>query len=215
MVGGERRKTSKFLVKTQNFPTKRLDLRSLPEIEVLQAVEVMVGDERGFGPERPVTRAEMAVVMGKLLNLDYNYYTAICPFDDVYDWARGRVGACYANGIVSGRGEGVYDPGATVTAVEAASMLMRALGYFQYSNDYAEGLEVATDASVFAVADDNNCIVAAVVIGKDTASTKNYGYIVDATQITEGDSSDNVYGENDFGNDPDPDDYKTYLIPSN
>jgi len=197
VVGGERRKTSKFLVKTQNFPTKRLDLRSLPEIEVLQAVEVMVGDERGFGPERPVTRAEMAVVMGKLLNLDYNYYTAICPFDDVYDWARGRVGACYANGIVSGRGEGVYDPGATVTAVKAASMLMRALGYFQYSNDYAEGFEIAT-----------------VVIGKDTASTKNYGYIVDATQITEGDSSDNVYGENDFGNDPDPDDYKTYLIPS-
>ena len=94
----------------------------------------MVGDERGFGPERPVTRAEMAVVMGKLLNLDYNYYTAICPFDDVYDWARGRVGACYANGIVSGRGEGVYDPGATVTAVEAASMLMRALGYFQYTS---------------------------------------------------------------------------------
>ena len=175
MVGGKRRKTSKFLVKTQNFPTKRLDLRSLPEIEVLQAVEVMVGDERGFGPERPVTRAEMAVVMGKLLNLDYNYYTAICPFDDVYDWAR---------------------------------------GCFQYSNDYVEGFEVATDASVFAVADDNNCIVAAVVIGKDTASTKNYGYIINATQITEGDSSDNVYGENDFGNDPDPDDYKTYLIPS-
>mgnify|MGYP002508465835 CR=1 FL=1 len=38
-------------------------------IEVLQAVEVMVGDDRGFGPDRPVTRAEMAVVMGKLLNL--------------------------------------------------------------------------------------------------------------------------------------------------
>ena len=183
-------------------------------IEVLQAIEVMVGDERGFGPERPVNRAEMAVVMGKLLNLDYNYYTAICPFDDVYNWARGWVGACYANGIVSGRGEGVYDPGATVTAVEAASMLMRALGYFQYSNDYAEGFEIATDASVFAVTDDNNCIVAAVVIGKDTASTKNYGYIIDAKRITETSDSDNVYGEYDFGNDPDPDDYKTYLIPS-
>ena len=113
-------------------------------IEVLQAVQVMVGDERGFGPERPVNRAEMAVVMGKLLNLDYNYYEAICPFNDVYDWARGWVGACYANGIVSGRGEGVYDPGTTVTAVEAASMLMRALGYFKYQSDYAAGFETAT-----------------------------------------------------------------------
>ncbi len=113
-------------------------------IEVLQAIEVMVGDERGFGPDRPVNRAEMAVVMGKLLSLDYDYYATSCPFNDVYDWARGWVGACYANKIVSGRGEGVYDPGATVTAVEAASMLMRALGYFQYQNDYQGGFELAT-----------------------------------------------------------------------
>ena len=113
-------------------------------IEVLQAIEVMVGDERGFGPDRPVNRAEMAVVMGLLLNLDYNYYSATCPFNDVYDWARGWVGACAANGIVSGRGDGVYDPGATVTAVEGASMLMRALGYFKYPSDYADGFEVST-----------------------------------------------------------------------
>ena len=113
-------------------------------IEVLQAIEVMVGDERGFGPERPVNRAEMAVVMAKLLSLDYNYYATSCPFNDVYDWARGYVGACAANKIVSGRGEGVYDPGATVTAVEAASMLMRALGYFQYANDVADGFELST-----------------------------------------------------------------------
>ena len=104
----------------------------------------MVGDERGFGPERPVNRAEMAVVMGKLLSLDYDYYATSCPFNDVYDWARGWVGAAYANKILSGRSETVYDPGATVTAVEAASMLMRALGYFQYANDVADGFELAT-----------------------------------------------------------------------
>ena len=116
-------------------------------IEVLQAVEVMVGDDRGFGPDRPVTRAEMAVVMGKLLNLDYNYYVSTCPFADVsgnFDWAKGWVGACAANGIVSGRGDGIYDPAATVTAVEAASMMMRALGYFRYQNDYNDGFMVST-----------------------------------------------------------------------
>ncbi len=116
-------------------------------IEVLQAVEVMVGDDRGFGPDRPVTRAEMAVVMGKLLSLDYNYYVSTCPFADVsgnFDWAKGWVGACAANGIVSGRGDGIYDPAATVTAVEAASMMMRALGYFRYQNDYADGFMVST-----------------------------------------------------------------------
>ncbi len=116
-------------------------------IEVLQAVEVMVGDDRGFGPDRPVTRAEMAVVMGKLLSLDYDYYVSTCPFADVsgnFDWAKGWVGACAANGIVSGRGDGIYDPAATVTAVEAASMMMRALGYFRYQNDYNDGFVVST-----------------------------------------------------------------------
>ena len=113
-------------------------------IEVLQAVEVMVGDDRGFGPDRPVTRNEMAVVMGKLLNLNYNYYASTCPFTDVADWARGWVGAAYANGIVSGRGNGIYDGEATVTAVEAASMMMRALGYFQYENDYEGGFQLST-----------------------------------------------------------------------
>ena len=116
-------------------------------IEVLQAVEVMVGDDRGFGPDRPVTRAEMAVVMGKLLSLDYNYYVSTCPFADVsgnFDWAKGWVGACAANGIVSGRGDGIYDPAATVTAVEAASMMMRALGYFKHVEDYADGFQVVT-----------------------------------------------------------------------
>ena len=78
----------------------------------------MVGDDRGFGPDRPVTRNEMAVVMGKLLNLNYNYYASTCPFTDVAEWAKGWVGACAANGIVSGRGEGIYDGEATVTAVE-------------------------------------------------------------------------------------------------
>jgi len=85
--------------------------------------------------------------MGLLLNLDYNYYVSTCPFADVsgnYEWARGWVGACAANGIVSGRGEGIYDPGATVTAIEAASMMMRALGYFKYAEDYNDGFVLVT-----------------------------------------------------------------------
>ena len=75
-------------------------------IAVLEAVKVMIGNENGdFEPDKNVTRAEMAVVMAKLLNLDYKYYETTCPFNDVPDWAKGWVGACAANGIVSGRGE--------------------------------------------------------------------------------------------------------------
>ena len=118
---------------------------NIEAIEVLQAVQVMRGDENGnFDPDRSVTRAEMAVVMALLLNLDYEYYESTCPFTDVPAWARPYVGACYANKIVSGYNATTYGANDTVTAVQAASMMMRALGYFQYAEDYADGFEVAT-----------------------------------------------------------------------
>ena len=124
------------------------DTHDIEAIDVLQTIEVMIGyteeEGGGFQPDKNVTRAEMMVIMGKLLNFDYNYYSAICPFTDVPEWARGWVGAAYANKVAVGRGDGIFDPDSPVTAVEASAFLMRALGYFQYSNDYAAGFEAAT-----------------------------------------------------------------------
>ena len=114
-------------------------------IEVLQAVGVMQGDDRGnFDPDRSVSRNEMAIIMAKLLDLDYNYYQNTCPFYDVPDYAKPYVAACYANGIVSGYNATQYGGADTVTAVQAASMMMRALGYFQYESDYKDGFVIAT-----------------------------------------------------------------------
>ena len=121
------------------------DNDNVEAIEVLQAVQVMRGDDKGnFNPDSPVTRAEMAVVMALLLDLDYQYYEASCPFNDVAAWARPYVGACYANGIVSGYSAATYGSNDGVTPVQAASMMMRALGYFKYASDYADGFETAT-----------------------------------------------------------------------
>ncbi len=124
------------------------DTKNVEAIEVLQAVAVMVGDKDtgNFRPDAPVSRAEMAVIMSNLLGLTTSYYASTCPFDDVsgsYSWARGPVGACYATGVISGRTATTFDPAATVTAVEAAAMMMRALGYFKYTEDYAGGFNLA------------------------------------------------------------------------
>ncbi len=121
------------------------DNDNVEAIEVLQAVQVMRGDENGnFDPDRNVTRVEMAVVMALLLNLDYQYYEATCPFTDVPTWARGYVGACYANGVTSGYSANTYGSNDGITPVQAASMMMRALGYFKYAEDYNDGFEVVT-----------------------------------------------------------------------
>ena len=42
---------------------------------------------------------------------------------------------CSALGIIAGRGNGIFDPDTTVTTVEAATMLLKALGYYVTVND--------------------------------------------------------------------------------
>lgn len=132
----------------KGYPDVDKDAHNIEAIDVLQTIEVMIGyteeEGGGFQPNKPVTRAEMMVIMAKLLDLDYNYYSATCPFTDVPEWARGYVGAAYANKVAVGRGDGIFDPNSPVTPVEASAFLMRALGYFQYSNDYANGFELDT-----------------------------------------------------------------------
>ena len=128
-----------------SFPDVDEDTHNIEAIEVLKAVNVMIGDDNGnFGPDDPVNRAQMAVVMANLLNLDYNYYEGQSTFKDVPSWAVPYVAACYANGIVSGYNSYTYGSGDGVTAVQAASMMMRALGYFKYTEDYKDGFELVT-----------------------------------------------------------------------
>ena len=99
-------------------------------ISVLQALGVMNGyDDGGFHPEAKVTRNQMAMIICSLLGLDGEDFTGYRPFTDVPDWAQRYVAACYSAGIIAGRGEGIYDGNSTVTAVEAAAMMLRALGY--------------------------------------------------------------------------------------
>ena len=115
-------------------------------IEVMQAVSVMVGDENGnFNPDQNVTRAEMAVVMANLLDLQVeDFVGASIPFTDVPEWAHAYVAACYADGITGGISATEYGSNNSVTSVQAALMLLTALGYFQYSSDFGTDWQVAT-----------------------------------------------------------------------
>ena len=115
-------------------------------IEVMKAVSVMVGDENGnFNPDKNVTRAEMAVVMANLLDLQVeDFVGASIPFTDVPQWAHSFVAACYADGITGGISATQYGSNNSVTATQAALMLLKALGYFQYSSDFGTDWQVAT-----------------------------------------------------------------------
>ena len=114
-------------------------------IEVLQAVGIMVGDENGdFNPDQNVTRNEMAVVMSNLMEYNVATYKNTSPFTDVPSWAEPYVAACYTNGITAGTSATTYGGSDTVTTAQAALMLMKALGYFQYNSDFGSDWQLAT-----------------------------------------------------------------------
>ena len=109
-------------------------------IEVLKSVGIMTGDEKGnFDPDGKVTRNQMAVVMSKLMDYRVANYKGTSPFTDVPDWAEEYVAACYTNGITKGYDAKTYGGSDEVTTAQAALMLMKALGYFQYDSDFEGG----------------------------------------------------------------------------
>ena len=114
-------------------------------IEVLQSVGVMVGDENGdFNPDQLVTRNEMAVVMSNLMEYNVATYSGTSPFTDVPSWAEPYVAACWTNGITAGTSATTYGGDQSVTTAQAALMLMKALGYFQYDSDFNGDWQLAT-----------------------------------------------------------------------
>ena len=114
-------------------------------IEVLQKVGIMVGDENGkFNPEAKVTRNEMAVIMANLMDYRVSTYKGTSPFTDVPAWAEPYVAACYTNGIISGYSAKTFGGNDPVSTSQAALMLMKALGYFQYQSDFEDDWQLAT-----------------------------------------------------------------------
>ena len=114
-------------------------------IEVLESVGIMIGDENGnFNPDQNVTRNEMAVVMSNLMEYNVASYRGTSPFTDVPSWAEPYVAACWTNGITAGTSATTYGGDQTVTTAQAALMLMKALGYFQYSSDFGSDWQLAT-----------------------------------------------------------------------
>ena len=115
-------------------------------IEVIKAIGVMTGDTNGnFNPDQKVTRGEMAVVMTNMLGLDVNDYAGTnLTFTDVPDWGKGFVAACLANGIAAGYNDKQFGFNDSVTTAQAALMMMKALGYFQYTSDFGSDWQLAT-----------------------------------------------------------------------
>ena len=103
-------------------------------VDTLVSLGVIEGFEDGsFQPNATVTRAQMAKMIyvlrtGKSDASAYNDDKT--SFTDIGShWARGYIKYCQSLGIIAGKSSTIFAPNATVTAQEAAKMLLVTLGY--------------------------------------------------------------------------------------
>ena len=103
-------------------------------VDVLTALEVIDGmGNNTFQPTGNVTRAQMAKMITIICLGNVDPTAFLGTQTDLKDinghWAEAYIKYCYSQGIISGRGNGVFDPNANVTSAEASKMLLTAIGY--------------------------------------------------------------------------------------
>ena len=118
-----------------SVPSDAKDSKYADAIEVLGALEIMVGDaESGaFRPEDTIRRSEFAKVavtamgMGDVAKSSEHK----TKFPDVVEnhWANGYINVAANQGIVIGDDEGNFRPDDTITYAEAVTVLVRLIGH--------------------------------------------------------------------------------------
>ena len=113
-----------------------INANNVDAVNTMVALKILSGKEGNqFDPKGGVTRAEMATMIAMALNggnADFRG-TTTTGFTDVDGakphWAAKFIKYCVDQGILSGVGGGKFNPDANVTAQEAATMVLTAMGY--------------------------------------------------------------------------------------
>lgn len=110
------------------------EITHIKAVTILTDLKIIEGVDDGgrFDPGENATRAELCKMIFVALNggKESQYVNTACSYPDASDhWAAGYIEYCSDLGIVAGRGDGNFDPDGTVTGIEAAKMLLVAIGY--------------------------------------------------------------------------------------
>ena len=136
-----------------NDLTDKDEIVNKDAVSMLVALDIIQGKPDGsYAPAENVDRAQMAkmlsVIMNKGVDNSALYQSVDSGLTDIgTNWAKGHINYCYTTGIIAGRGNGTFDPSATVTALEAAKMLLVAIGYDPKIEGF-EGADWALNVSV-------------------------------------------------------------------
>ena len=110
------------------------DIDYTEAVDVMTAIEVFDGMDGAFQPDGTLTREQAAKIIAYMIlgkkNAD-SLSTAAAPFADVAAdrWSAGSIAYAASEGIISGVGDGKFDPAGTLTGYAFAKMCLVALGY--------------------------------------------------------------------------------------
>ncbi|MDF2520526.1 MAG: S-layer protein [Clostridia bacterium] len=147
---------------------------AIDSIEVLAARNIMNGkSENRFDPKANITRAEVAVLITRVLHLDAK--AAAGKFSDVptNKWYAEEVEAAAQAGIIDGVGGGKFAPEAQITREQIAVMICRALEYKQGKTSAAPALTFTDAADISEYAKNAVAIASSENIVKGSGSRFN------------------------------------------
>ncbi|MFC5987238.1 S-layer homology domain-containing protein [Marinicrinis lubricantis] len=126
----------------QDVPYHHWAASTIRAMAAKQLIQGTTGNR--FEPDRPVTRAEFASLLDRVLQLPDAQGAA--PFTDVADgaWYADSVMKAYESGLVSGSGFGRFEPQRAISREEMAVMLVRA---YEYRSVMASGAETSYNAT--------------------------------------------------------------------
>ena len=103
-------------------------------VQILSALNIMVGDENGaYRLDDTIIRSEVAKMAIHALGLEDAAESSKgqTMFDDVSaeHWANGYINLAVSQGIIEGDGDGNFRPNAPISYAEAMTIMVRATGY--------------------------------------------------------------------------------------
>ena len=129
--------TSFAALGTASYSDVTADVKHASAITQLSAMGIIEGFEDGtFHPDELVTRAQMAALVVRTLNIENAESNKVQKFNDVAadNWASGWIATATDRGILNGTGNGNFDPDLNVTYMQAAKMLVCAAGYEDWAS---------------------------------------------------------------------------------
>jgi hypothetical protein len=154
-------------------------------VNTLVALNIIAGKDDGsyFDPTGIVTRGEMAKMITIALNggSEPVLGTGTSFSDTANHWASSYIEYCVNLKIAAGRGNGTFDPNATVTATEAAKMLLVAMNYdpavFGLTGDSWD-IKTNTEANKAGLYEDLGGVSASAGLTRDNAAQMIYNAIL-------------------------------------